>query len=504
MGSLWRVYGLGDAPVRGKRLRFRLHHLGGSSASTSVRRITSGVQTHSGLPILQGTGADILVCVDADTIVIGAGAAGLAAARSLAGRSVRVLLLEARDRIGGRVWSRPAPGNATPAELGAEFIHGPGELTRQLLRDAGAAAIGVRGEGWTCSSKDGELRREDWDLSAVADIFEAARALPDDESVERFLSRFERDQATRKAARAARAFVEGFDAADPAIASVRAIASEMQSGVDFATARPLGGYGPMFEYLRNACVAAGVQIRLSTIVRRVSWRRGAVGIDVNCRGESQTVHARNAILTLPAGVLRRNGDELAVAFDPNLPDAKIKALGSIEMGHVVRVALWFRSAFWERVRNGRYRDAGFFRCEQQPFPTYWTQLPVRGTLVVAWVGGPRAVALSGVPEADLIVRASNGFGNLLNEPELAREEFAGGLTHDWGRDPFARGAYSYVAVGGGNARAALAAPVDDTMFFAGEATATDDQDATVNGALETGERAAAEVAAVLGAEARLP
>ena len=444
---------------------------------------------------------DILVCVDADTIVIGAGAAGLAAARSLAGRSVRVLVLEARDRVGGRVWSRPAARNATPAELGAEFIHGRGEFTTQLLREAGAAAIDTGGEGWTCS-KDGELRRADWDLSSTADIFEAAGALPDDESVDRFLHRFERDRATRETARAARAFVEGFDAADPAIASARAIASEMRSGVDFAIARPLGGYGPMFEYLRNACVASGVQIWLSTIVRQISWRRGAVGIDVSCGGELQTVHARTAILTLPVGVLRRRGDELAVAFDPDLPDAKIEALRSIEMGHVVKVVLWFRSPFWERVRNGRYRDAAFFRCERQPFVTYWTQLPVRSTLVVAWVGGPKAVALSGIAEAELIERALNGFGALLNEPELAREEFEGGLTHDWGRDPFARGAYSYVAVGGGNARAALSAPVDDTMFFAGEATSTDDQDGTVNGALETGERAAAEAATALGAEAR--
>src|SRR2546429_270227 len=369
------------------------------AAPLDLTRMTQGSATKRPW---KDTLVDMLVGVDANTIVIGAGAAGLAAARSLAGRSVRVLVLEARDRVGGRVWSRPVARNATPAELGAEFIHGRGELTVQLLREAGAAAIATEGEGWTCS-KDGELRREDWDLSSTAGIFEAAGALPDDESVDRFLRRFERDQATRETARAARAFVEGFDAADPAIASAQAIASEMRSGVDFAIARPLGGYGPMFEYLRNACVAAGVQIWLSTIVRRISWRHGAVGIDVNCG---------------------------------------------------------------------------------------------------AWVGGPKAVALSGIVEAELMERALNGFGALFNEPELAREEFEGGLTHDWGRDPFARGAYSYVAVGGGNARAALSAPVDDTMFFAGEATSTDDQDGTVNGALETGERAAAEAATALGVEAR--
>jgi monoamine oxidase len=439
--------------------------------------------------------------VDADAIVIGAGAAGLAAARGLAGRSVRVVLLEARDRIGGRVWSRPVPRTATPVEMGAEFIHGRGELTMLLLRDAGMAAIDTGGERWTCS-EDGELRREDRDLLSVAEIVEAAHALADDESVDRFLRRLEGDEATRETATATRAFVEGFDAADPAIASARAIAYEWRSGVDFAMARPLGGYRRMFDHLRDACVAAGVQICLSTIVRRISWRRGVVAIDANCCGEPQTIHARAAILTLPIGVLRHSGDETAVAFDPHLPSAKIEALRSIEMGHVVKVALWFRAAFWERIRNGRYRDAAFFRCEQQPFPTYWTQLPVRSELVVAWVGGPRAIALSGVAEADLIERALSGFGALFDQPELVRKEFEGGLTHDWSHDPFARGAYSYVAVGGGDARAALAAPVDDTLFFAGEATSTDGQSGTVNGALETGERAAAEAVASLGAKAR--
>src|SRR3989449_11225103 len=159
----------------------------------------------------------MLVRVAPDTIVIGAGAGGLAAARSLAGRSVRVLVLEAQDRVGGRVWSRPAARNATPAELGAEFIHGRGEFTTQLLREAGAAAIDTGGEGWTCS-KDGELRRADWDLSSTAGIFEAAGSLPDAESVDRFLHRFERDRATRETATAARAVVEGFDPADRAMA----------------------------------------------------------------------------------------------------------------------------------------------------------------------------------------------------------------------------------------------------------------------------------------------
>src|SRR5437867_10971178 len=121
------------------------------------------------------TSADMLVGVDADTIVIGAGAAGLAAARSLAGRSVRVLALKARDRVGGRVWSRPVARNATPPELGAEFIHGSGELTVQLLREARAAAIDTEC-GWATAARDGDHRGEDWDFWWTPGDFETTGA----------------------------------------------------------------------------------------------------------------------------------------------------------------------------------------------------------------------------------------------------------------------------------------------------------------------------------------
>lgn len=432
--------------------------------------------------------------MDADIIVIGGGAAGLAAARILARRRMRVMLLEARDRVGGRVWSHPIARSTTPAELGAEFIHGPAPESTALLRDAGIATVAIDGEGWG-RSKGGNLQREERGFAEAAGIFDAALALAGDESADEFLRRFDRDPAARDVAAAARAFVEGFDAADPARASARAIAQEWRSGVDSTAARPIGGYGPLFERMRGDCAAAGVRIRLSTTVRRVSWRTGSVLVDsVDFEGTSRTVTARNAVVTLPAGVLRRRGDESAVAFDPELPPEKRAALGHIETGHVVKVTLWFRSAFWERINGERYRDGTFFRSEAGPFPAYWTQLPVRSRLVVAWAGGPKAIALEGLSNTDRIERALNGFGRLLGEPKLASNEFECGITHDWNRDPLARGAYSYVTVGGEESRAELARSLDGTLFFAGEATATAGEAGTVNGAFETGRRAAMEIA----------
>ncbi len=124
---------------------------------------------------------------------------------------------------------------------------------------------------------------------------------------------------------------------------------------------------------------------------------------------------------------------------------------------------------------------------------YWTQLPVRGETVVAWIGGPKAGALRALPKSELIHIALEGFGKMFGDVTLAMREFAGAETHDWGGDPFARGAYSYVAVGGAGARAAFAEPLADSLFFAGEATSTDGQGGTVNGALASGQRAAREV-----------
>jgi monoamine oxidase len=435
--------------------------------------------------------------MDADAIVIGAGAAGLAAARALAARSLRVILVEARDRVGGRVWSHASARATVAVELGAEFIHGPARETMALLRDAGTAAVDTGYESWVCT-KDGKLQRDDYDFRSAACIFEAAEKLERDESVDQFLRRFQTDVTMREPVDVARSFVEGFEAADPAIASVLSIADEWRSGVDFAIARPLGGYHPLIERLSAECAAAGVWTYLSTAVRRILWRRGSVDIEARSSdGESRTLRARAAIVTLPAGVLRHSGDETEVKFEPDLPEVKRDALRNIEMGHVVRVGLLFRSAFWEKLHDGRYHDSGFFRCVRGPFHAFWTQLPVRSELIVAWAGGPQATALSGASREELIKRALDGFADLFGAPALAREEFEEGVMHDWSRDPYARGAYSYLIVGGRNARRMLAEPVENTLFFAGEATSADGQGGTVNGALETGDRAAQELAASL-------
>jgi len=431
--------------------------------------------------------------MDTDIIVVGGGAAGLAAARALAETSARAIVLEARDRTGGRVLSRSLASLDVPVELGAEFIHGDAPETSAYLREAGLAKVETADESWACDA-NGALVQTDDDFTSV-DIFERVRSLARDESVDTFLRRFEDDPELRTEAHRARAFVEGFEAADPTLASARAIADELGSGTDSTSSRPIGSYAPLFDYLEKRCESAGVDLRLGTVVRRIARDRGRVTVEgSDAAGNPFALVARCAIVTASVGVLRAESG--GISFEPPLPDEKQIALRGIEMGHAVRVALAFRTPFWERLRDGRYRDAAFFRCEGA-FNAFWTQIPQRGRSIVAWAGGPRATALDRRSADERIALALDAFGDLFAERDLARREFEGGETHDWSRDPFARGAYSYVATGATEARAILGAPIGGTLFFAGEATATDGQCGTVSGAFATGLRAADEVASAL-------
>ncbi len=434
--------------------------------------------------------------MDADAIVIGAGSAGLAAARALARRQVRVLVLEARDRVGGRVWSRPGFRSVTPAELGAEFIHGPAPETFALLREVGTAAVDTGGQSW--SRENGELVCDGDEFLSATDLFAGAFDLQRDESVDVFLRRFGEEDAEQERARNARLFVEGFEAADPAVASVLSVANELRSGVDSLSARPIGGYGVLLERIRAECESAGIELRLHCRVSRVGWQRGSVAVDaIDTVGLRQTLRARIAIVTLPVGVLRGPAADNEVRFEPQLPFATRAAIAQIEMGHVVKVVLSFKTPFWERIDGARYRNAGFFFVENEPIATYWTQLPVRGESIVAWAGGPRATALLAHSEEERIELALRGLSALFADGATVRREFDSALTHDWSGDPYARGAYSYVAVGGIQAREALAQPIDAALFFAGEATASSGEGGTVNGAMASGERAAERALAAL-------
>ncbi len=436
-----------------------------------------------------------------DVVIIGAGAAGLAAAAELARRGKSAVVLEARDRIGGRVWSLEVPGLPVPVEFGAEFIHGQPAATLSRMQRAGIAAVDapfVR-----MAVVDGKLQPRGNGLHA-----EVERALRRhapafarrDVSFEAFLTRG-RHGLSAEARTFARMRVQGYDAADPARASARAIAEEW--GAEAAGSpghfRLRGGYGALLDWLAASLDASRVELRLRSIVREVRWKRGAVEVTYSKEeGRSQKaevlrVMARRAIVTLPLGVLklppRAPG---AVRFTPALR-AKRPALRGLESGAVIKAALLFRSAFWEEIDAGRYRGTSFFHSPSAAFPTFWTALPEPVPLLVAWAGGPKAARLARAAAPDIMRDAVASLDSIFGARGGIEERLAAAWVHHWQQDPFARGAYSYVAVGGHGARRALAEPLDNTLFFAGEAADYEGEHGTVAGALASGERAARDV-----------
>jgi monoamine oxidase len=173
----------------------------------------------------------------------------------------------------------------------------------------------------------------------------------------------------------------------------------------------------------------------------------------------------------------------SVRFTPALKE-KGASLAKLASGPVVRVAMAFRSAFWEKEHPG----VAFFHSPSAPFPTFWTPLPMHAPLLTAWAGGPKAEKLTGSTPESLLREALASVRSVLGKSE----EPIAFLVHDWQADPYARGGYSYVRVGGTGARERLAAPLEETLYFAGEATDVE-QSGTVGGALASGIRAACEI-----------
>lgn len=404
--------------------------------------------------------------------MIGAGAAGLAAADELARKGRRVLVLEARDRVGGRCWTRRIPGLEIPVELGAEFIHGEAKVTHALLKKAGLAAVdSVREQR---EAVNGRLRR----MNAFAEAQRAVQHSPElerDVSFQAFLAQQRLPQRTKIFARM---MVEGFDAADPRRVSARSIIEEWGSSeLGSSQPRPQGGYGTLLDWLANSIVASGVKLRLGAAVNRVQWKRRAATVSGKFLGEQFAAKAPRVIVTLPLGVLQ--------AGPIRFPE-KRSALRKLTSGPVVRVALRFHSRFWEK----RASRVAFFHSPEAPFPTFWTPLPMRAPLLTAWAGGPKAARMTGVSTGRLVDAALESVESVFGKG--VREQLAAAYAQDWMHDPYSRGGYSYVLVDGEGARGELAAPIDDTIFFAGEATDSEEA-GTVAGALRSGERAAREV-----------
>jgi monoamine oxidase len=426
-----------------------------------------------------------------DILILGAGAAGLAAAVQLSAREHRTLILEARDYVGGRIRTLLDGNFPMPVELGAEFIHGRPNETFSIVKSANLHAYDVTDTHW--QKLNGRLKPDEsfWEeLDRVFNKIDRHRG--NDMSLGQFLSR----HAFRpKIKRLVESYVEGFDAADRRQVGIEwlKLANRAEEALGEGLFRVAGGYNQVIQWMRDRAVSQGANIELNAPVNQVRWSKGNVELTTN---DGRLFTAGAAIITLPLGVLQiAAGNPGHVQFDPPLK-SKQDALRLLRMGPVIKLFVDFDQRWWEKQVSF---EANFIHAPGEKFPTWWTALPFRSSMLTGWCAGPAASSFEG-QTSEQIFRA--GLDSLIRITGIGaarcRKMLRAWHVADWRSDPLSRGGYSFGAVNGAGAAAQLGKPVDKTLFFAGEATHPG-MSGTVSGAIATGQRAAKEILSVIRA-----
>jgi protoporphyrinogen oxidase len=427
-----------------------------------------------------------------DVLVIGAGVTGLHAGRLLAEAGRRVAIVEARGRIGGRIWTRPVSLEGSqlpiPIELGAEFVHGLPPETWSLIKEADLSAFEIDGSAFRFDGA--RLMATNEQAGAAEGVLEEMtrwmqkQPRGSDVSFVDYLKTQALDPLT---ARAASNYVEGFNAADQHRISVAALAKQ-QAAEDAIDADRLfrleAGYAAVPNFLAEKFIAAGGTLFLEAPVKKIVWNRGAVSVEASGRSGNVQYRSKRAVITVPLGVLQAQTIEIV----PRPTDVLLHA-SRLAMGAVLRLTLAFKEKFWDR-------QLSFLFAPGESPPTWWTPVPHEAPLLTAWAGGPKAESLLKLITAD-------GDASALRDLSLStlakifalplsdvRQMLSSWHMHNWQSDEYARGAYSYVPVGASDAPEQMRIPVEDTLYFAGEHTDVAGHWGTVHAALAAGASAA--------------
>jgi monoamine oxidase len=445
--------------------------------------------------------------VKTDVIVIGAGIAGVSAAAELAEAGVTTIILEARDRIGGRIFTQTSGNGHFPVELGAEFIHGLAPEILDPLRKHNIPITEVEGDAWCV--RGGQLRGCDF-FSEVDTVLHRMDEEAPDESFLSFLDRC-CPNASPEAKRRALGYVSGFNAADPAKVGVRWLARQMKAEEKIEGERAFhakGGYASLLTIFEERAAKAGIEVRLKTVVNRVTWKAGNVMVEGNGPEIPVSLSCRQILVTVPIGVLQAGlGEDGAIEFSPPLPKEKLKAIAGIEMGKATRVVLEFRERFWDTIHphsapKKTLAKMSYLLSQDEWFPTWWTAMPHDFPTLTGWSAAECAERLES-DNMPVITRALRTIASLLSV-ELSDVErlLQAGHLHNWQADPYSRGAYSYVKACAADAPKILGRPIDNTLFFAGEAADVTGNNGTVNGAIASARRAVAAMKKAAKVEAR--
>jgi monoamine oxidase len=411
-----------------------------------------------------------------DAIIVGAGAAGLMAARELKRAGKEILVLESSPRAGGRVLTLYETNAGVPVELGAEFIHGDAPETRKLLDEARLITVPVLGEHYR--SDRGELSDQGAVWKRMAKVF--SHLNPDrktDRSFQDFLDDKPGGRSLSNERELARGFVQGFNGADTSLISEKWLAEQGDPTEGASEAnRIVNGYGALIEFLMRHLTEL---IRSSVAVTRIIRTESQVTV-MDEHGKDHV--ARAVIITVPLPLLQDG----TIILEPDIPAIR-NAARQLVMGHVARVNVVVKERFWEK----KVEDLSFVHCPERPFNVWWTQNPLRAPVLTGWSGGPPALELMRNEHVEDVTLAelARAFAIKRSRLDTLVESIH---TYDWSEDPHVRGAYSYAGVAGAHAPRILARSFDDRIYLAGEATESG-ASGTVEGALTSGKRAARKV-----------
>jgi monoamine oxidase len=422
--------------------------------------------------------------MQSDILIIGAGMAGLTAARILAEAGRSVTLLEASSRVGGRIHTL-REGNEV-IELGAEFVHGKPPELWSLIEEANLETYEL--DGSNLAFEDGRLqaRDEEEESSTVLDKLESW-SLPDLS----FAEYLEHEQIPADERQTVIGYVEGFNAADHRVISTISLGMQQAAEEEIEGERLFrikDGYDRLPQFLAQKFTEGGGRLVFNTLVERIDWTSGRVRVEAQTDGQPVPFEAAQAVITLPLGVLQ----ERSVIFNP-LPSAVHEA-SRLRMGQVRRFTLLFREPFWKQLEPTSIGELSFLFSFASMPPVWWTPHPAPSNTLTGWVGGPRSEALANFSPEQLGEAACEELARIFSlSMTYVRDRLIGCFTHDWQRDALSFGAYSYVAAGAIDACSKMTIPVEDTLYFAGEHTDTTGHWGTVHAAIRSGHRAAQQI-----------
>jgi monoamine oxidase len=416
-----------------------------------------------------------------EVVVVGAGAAGLMAARELARGGKQVTLLEGRERCGGRIETLPESEWGYAAEAGPEFVHGAARHTRGLMREAGLSLLPSHGEAW--HAEDGKLSRDDRSTPHGGDFRRGLMALKEDLPVAEFLARDFGEAKYADLRRSITRMVEGYDAADPNRASTFALRDEwMARGIE-QQGRIAEGYGAVMNFLLAECRRLGAAVEFGA--EATAAEADAQKVSVRCR-DGRSVAADAAILAVPLPLLG------GIALPDEARAIADAAQADIGFGNVVKILLRFSSRWWA-ARGGQDLSDMSFLFSSAAVPTWWTQHPREHPVLTGWLAGPRANAVAGLSSEQVIDRALASLAqNFAVTADWLKGQLVASCAIDWGADPLARGAYSYATP---STRALLdrLEHRDAAILFSGEAFYGGPEMGTVEAAFASGWNAAQRV-----------